>query len=112
MNSPYGFSQKTIDVEGRTFSLRILEFDNGYFVSVSEGNEKLGSMVASLSAGPNPITTTIIPAKSESLFLKLMAERISFKVKGIAIVSAFVQNDLDPNTAKAIMSEVMEIITS
>lgn len=112
MNSLHGFSQKTIDVEGRTFSLRILGFTNGYFVSITEGDEKLGSMVVSLSTGPTPITTTVIPSKNESLFLKLTAERISTKTKGIAIVSAFVQNELEPNTAKAIMSEIVEMIAS
>ena len=110
MSSPNRFSEKTVDLESRSFSLQILKFDNGYFVSIAEGNKKLGSMVISLATGPIPITTTIIPSKTESLFLKLTAERISTRTKGIAIVSAFVQKELEPNTAKAIMTEIMEII--
>ena len=110
MNSPNGFLEKTVDLESRSFSLKILKYDNGYFISVSEGNSKLGSMVASLSTGQNPITTTIIPSKSESLFLKLIAERISTRMHGIAIVSTFVQKELDPDTAKVLMTEIMEII--
>ena len=110
MNSPNGFFQKKVDLESRSFSLKILKFENGYFVSVSEGDSKLGSMVASLASGQNPITTTVIPSKSESLFLKLIAERISTREHGIAIVSTFVQKELDPNTAKVLMTEIMEII--
>lgn len=110
MNSPLGFSKKTIDVEGRSFSLQILKFENGYFVSVTEGNEKLGSMVVSMATGPKPITTTVIPARNESLFLQLTAERISSKMKGIALVSCFIQQELSPNTAKSIMTEIMEMI--
>ncbi len=110
MNSPNGFSQKTISLEGRSFSLQIQKFDNGFFVSVSEGTNKLGSMVVSLATGPTPITTTIIPSKTESLFLKLTAERISTRMRGIAIVSAFIQKELDPVTAKALMTEIMEMI--
>lgn len=110
MNSPLGFSKKTVDVEGRSFSLQILKFENGYFVSVTEGNEKLGSMVVSLATGPKPITTTIIPARNESLFLQLIAERISSKMKGIALVSCFIQHELSPDTAKSIMTEIMEMI--
>ncbi|MDW7641318.1 MAG: proteasome assembly chaperone 4 [Nitrosarchaeum sp.] len=110
MNSPNGFSQKTINLESRTFSLKIVKFDNGYFVSVTEGSDKLGSMVASLATGPTPITTTIIPSRSESIFLKLTAERISTRMKGIAIVSTFIQKELEPDTAKGIMTEIMEII--
>ena len=110
MNSPDGFSKKTIDLGGRNFSLQILKFDNGSFVSISEGSSKIGSMVVSLNAGQNPVTTTVIPSKSESLFLKLVAEKISFKMHGIAIVSTFIQKELDSDTAKVLMTEIMEII--
>ncbi len=110
MNSPNGFLQKTIDLEGRSFFLKIIKFENGYFVSVAEGSDKIGSMVVSLATGPTPVTTTVIPSRSESLFLKLTAERISTRMKGIAIVSAFIQKELDPNTAKTIMTEIMEMI--
>jgi hypothetical protein len=110
LSSPNGFSEKTVDLESRSFSLQILKFENGCFVSVSEGSSKLGSMVVSLTTGQNPITTTVIPSKHESLFLKLIAERISTRMHGIAIVSTYVQKELDPNTAKVLMTEIMEII--
>jgi hypothetical protein len=110
LNSPNGFSEKTVDLGSRNFSLQILKFENGCFVSVTEGSCKLGSMVVSLTTGQNPITTTVIPSKSESLFLKLIAERISTRMHGIAIVSTFVQKELDPDTAKVLMTEIIEII--
>lgn len=112
MNSPNGFSQKTVNLEGRSFSIRIQEFENGYFVSVSEGTNKIGSMMVSLSAGPASVTTTIIPSRSESLFLKLTAERISMTTKRIAIVSAFVQKELEPDTTKTLMAEIMDMIAN
>ena len=77
---------------------------------MTEGSPKLGSMVVSMTSGQNPITTTVIPSKSESLFLKLIAERISARMHGIAIVSTYVQKELDSNTAKVLMTEIMEII--
>ncbi|MFQ5781966.1 MAG: proteasome assembly chaperone 4 [Nitrosopumilus sp.] len=110
MNSPNGFFQKMVNLEGRSFSLQIQKFENGYFVSVTEGTNKIGSMVVSLATGPTPITTTIIPSRTESLFLKLVAERISTKMRGIALVSTFIQKELEPNTAKALMSEIMEMM--
>ena len=110
MISPNGFSQKTINLESRSFSLQIIKFENGYFVSVTEGTNKLGSMVVSLATGPTPVTTTIIPSKSEGLFLRLIAERISTRMRGIAVVSAFIQKELEPTSAKAIMTEIMELI--
>ena len=110
MNSPSGFSQKTVNLESRTFFLQIQKFENGYFVSVAEGTNKIGSMVVSLATGPTPITTTVIPSRHESLFLKLIAERISTRMRGVALVSTFIQKELEPNTAKALMSEIMEMV--
>ena len=110
MNSPNGFFQKLVNLEGRNFSLSIQKFDNGYFISVTEGSNKIGSMVASMATGPTPITTTIIPSRTESLFLKLVSERISTRMRGIALVSVFIQKELEPNTAKDLMSEIMEMI--
>ena len=110
LNSLNGFSEKTVNLESRSFSLRIQKFENGYFVSISEGVNRLGSMVVSLATGPIPVTSTIIPSRTESLFLKLTAERISTTIKGIAIVSSFTNKELDSNAAKALMSEIMEMI--
>ena len=108
MNSPNGFFQKTVNLESRSFSLQIQKFENGFFVSVTEGSNKIGSMVASLATGPTPITTTIIP--TESLFLKLVAEQISTRMRGIALVSTFIQKELATSTAKGLMTEIMEMI--
>ena len=110
LNFLNGFLNKIVKLENRTFSLRTQKFENGFFISVSEDNDKIGSMTISLATGPTPTTTTIIPSKNESLFLRLISERISTKMKGIALVSIFVKNELEPSTAKALMSEVMEMI--
>jgi hypothetical protein len=67
-------------------------------------------MVVSLATGPTAVTTSVIPSRTESLFLKLIAERISTKMKGIAVVSSYIQKELEPDTAKAIMTEIMEMI--
>jgi len=99
-----------VNLENRTFFLQIQKFDNGYFVSVAEGANKIGSMVVSLATGPTPITTTIIPSRNESLFQKLIAERISTRMRGVALVSTFIQKELETNTAKALMSEIMEMV--
>ena len=110
MTSTSAFLKKTVDVDNRKFQVQVLRFENGNFVSVTEGNEKIGSMVVSLATGPKPVTTTVIPAKTESLFIKLTAEKISSTVRGIAIVSVNVQKEIDINSAKAIMSEITEMI--
>lgn len=97
-------------MENRRFVLQALKFVNGYIVSVTEGKKKIGSMVASLAVGPKSVTSTIIPAKTESFFIKLLSERICSKIQGIAIISAFFEKDLDNDTARNLMSNVMEMI--
>ena len=97
-------------LESRSFSLQIQKFENGYFISITEGSNKLGSMTISLTTGPTPITTTIIPSRTESLFLKLIAEQISTRSRGIALVSTYVQKELEPNNVKSLISEIMELI--
>ena len=112
MTKPPSFLKETFEVDGRQFVVQVIEFENGRFISVSEGSERIGSMVVSLSSGPTPITTTVIPAKTDGLFMKLTAERISSKTRGIAIVSAFFQRELDSNSAKLLMSKIMDLMTN
>ena len=110
LDSPNRFSEKTLVLEGRNFSLKILRFSNGCFVSVSEAGDRLGSMVASMASGPVPLTTTVIPSKSGSLFMRLVAERISSRMRGIALISSDVQGELGDETAKSLMGEIMDMM--
>lgn len=105
LNPPQRFGEKSICVEGRTFSLSILRFQNGCFVSVSEGEERLGAVVASLFNKSIPTTTQVIPSKSESLFMRLAAERLATRLNGIVILSVNVQG-ISTDVAKSIMSEL------
>jgi hypothetical protein len=105
-----GYTKKTITVGSRKFFLQSISFDNGNFVSVSEGGPKIGSMVVSIGTGPSAITTTVIPAKTDFLFLKLTAEKISTLMKGISIVSLFATRELGNEIAKNLMEEIMEMI--
>ena len=101
MSESSSFKKERFEVDGRQFVVQIMGFENGRFISVSEGSERIGS---------TPVTTTVIPAKTESLFLKLTAERISSTSRGIAIVSAFFQRELDSNSAKLLMSKIVDLM--
>ena len=104
------FSKTVVDIDKRSFTIQILLFDNGSFVSISEGQEKIGGLIASIGTGTVPISTSIIPAKSESLFLKLMTEQLSSIITGINIVSAFIPKDLENKTAKILIAKIREIV--
>ena len=99
-----------IDIDNRSFTIQVLLFDNGSFVSISEGQEKIGGLTASIGTGTIPITTSIIPAKSESLFLKLISEQLSSIIAGVNIVSVFIPKELENKTAKILIGKIKEII--
>ncbi len=110
MPSESRFSKTVIDIDNRSFTIQVLLFDNGSFVSISEGQEKIGGLTASIGTGTVPITTSIIPAKSESLFLKLISEQLSSIIAGVNIVSVFIPKELENKTAKILIGKIKEII--
>ncbi len=88
----------------------MVPFTNGNFISVTEGNEKIGTLVVSIGSGGRTSTATVIPSKSETIFLKMVAERVATTVNGISIFSLNIQKELDLESMKALMNEIMEII--
>ena len=110
MPSESRFSRTVIDIDNRSFTIQVLLFDNGSYVSITEGQEKIGGLTASIGTGTVPITTSIIPAKSESLFLKLMSEQLASIIAGINIVSAFIPKELENETAKILIAKTREIV--
>ena len=104
------FSKTVVDIDKRSFTIQILLFDNGSFVSITEGQEKIGGLTASIGTGSVPITNSIIPAKSEHLFLKLISEQLSSIITGINLVSAFIPKELENKTAKTLIAKIMEIV--
>ena len=67
-------------------------------------------MVVSIGTGTRTNTATIIPSKSESLFIKMVSERIASISNGICIVSLNAQKELGLETMKTLMNEIMEIV--
>ena len=106
-----GCNKKTIVYENRTFLVNFLNFENGIMISISETSLKIGPMLISISSGPVPSTSVIIPTKSEELFLKLLSEKISSFLKGICIVTGNFEKPLDNETTKQLMHEIMGEIT-
>jgi len=108
--SQVGYKKKTVKVDNREFLVQLVPFDNGNFISITEGKEKIGAMVVSICSGTRTSTATVIPSKSESLFLKMVSERIASISNGICVVSLNTQKELGLETMKTIMNEIMEIV--
>ena len=102
-----GCNTKTVVYDNRTFLVNMLNFENGLILSISENSLKIGPMLISIRSGPVPSTSVIIPTKSEELFLKLLAEKISSFLKGICIVTGNFEKPLDNETTKQLMHEII-----
>ena len=102
-----GCNTKTVVYDNRTFLVNMLNFENGLILSISENSLKIGPMLISIGSGPVPSTSVIIPTKSEELFLKLLAEKISSFLKGICVVTGNFEKPLDNETTKQLMHEII-----
>jgi hypothetical protein len=110
MISQTGYRKKTAKVNQRDFLVQMVPFDNGNFISITEGKEKIGTLVVSIGSGGRTSTATVIPSKSETIFLKMVSERVALAVNGICIFSLNIQKELELESMKALMDDVMEII--
>jgi len=90
--------------------VQIVPFDNGDFISITEGKEKIGTVVVSISSAGRTSTATVIPTKSETTFLKMVSERVASTINGICIFSLNVQKELELDSMKVLMNDVMEIV--
>ena len=103
-----GYTKKLVDINERSFLVQILNYDNGNFVSVTEGSENIGGMIVSINSGPMPSTSTIIPPKSESLFLKLVSEKIAYVRQGMCLITGNFEKSLDKDITKQLMDIILE----
>ena len=74
MNKLNYFSSKTVRVANRVFLIHVMDFENGRFVSISEGENRprLGSMFVSIATGQ-------FLKKNNSIYSRLLCVDYAFK---------------------------------
>ena len=97
-----------MNINERSFLVQILNYENGNFISVTEGLENIGGMIVSINSGPVPSTSTIIPPKSDALFLKLISERIAYTRQGMCLVTGNFEKALNKEITKQLMNIILE----
>ena len=90
--------------------LNILSFDNGYFISVSENELKLGSISVSLAVTNKSNTARVIPDKNDQLFVDTLSTRISLMKNGICIISLHTKNKLHLDDMKLINEKILSLV--
>lgn len=105
------YLERTVKVEEREFSIRIIRMSNGCFISISEGSShRIGSLNVSLRGSMGVNTAKVIPSKYDSIFLNMVSERIASLVNGICITSLYTASALDLNAMKKIMESITNAI--
>jgi hypothetical protein len=94
----------------RIFLIKFLSFQNGCFLSLAEGSNRIGSLSVSISSSNKVNTAKVIPSKFDSMFVSTISERVSCMINGICIVSLYSTKQLQLVDMKAIMDEIMSLV--
>lgn len=100
----------TVETENRKFDVKILKYENAFFISISEGPSRLGGTIISIATGPTPVSSEIIPARQDAMFLKLISQKTASEIRGISIVSLSTKNDLGAGPSKVLIEKITEAI--
>ena len=97
-------------ISKRKFLFHMLKFDNGYFISISEQELRIGSISISLATTNQTNTAKVIPDKNDQLFIDTLSKRISLMINGICIISLFTKNKLHFEDMKKINDKILKSI--
>jgi hypothetical protein len=106
-NNPIEIFSNTL---GRKFIVNILTYDNGFFISISENESKIGSISVSLSVTNKSNTARVIPDKTDQLFIDTLSTRISLMKNGICIICLHKKNKLHLDDMKIINEKILSMI--
>jgi hypothetical protein len=111
MNDTNGLVLREVKTDSqKSFYLKCISFENGLFIIVAEGANRIGSLTISISSSHKTNTATVIPSKYNSMFINTVSERVSSMINGICLVSLHSVKQLNLNDMKAIMGEIMTIV--
>ncbi|MBM3903781.1 MAG: hypothetical protein FJ357_01350 [Thaumarchaeota archaeon] len=100
----------TVETENRKFDVKILKYENAFFISISEGPMRIGGMIISIATGPTPVSSEIIPIRADLMFLKLISQKMASEVRGICVVSLSAQKELGTGPSKVLIEKITEAI--
>ena len=104
--------ERSINVEERLFSIRVIHMLNGCFISISEGEQhRIGSLNVSLHGSIGVNTAKVIPSKHDSVFLNMVSGRVAALANGICITSLYTKSALDLKAMKTIMGIITDAVS-
>jgi len=93
-----------------TYSVVFIEMENAYFVLLSEGEERLGTLAVSLPQKPGmlgPPLSSILLGERNVTLARLLAERLAKSLNKMVLVSVFVKT-LDEKEVGRVFLRLLE----
>lgn len=94
----------------RNFFIKLLLFDNGCFLVVSEDSSRIGAMYVSISSSNKIDTAKVIPSKHDSMFTNTLSQRVSSLINGVCVVCVHSIKQLQFEDMKSIMEKIMNMV--
>jgi hypothetical protein len=99
------------NVGGRIFVIDILLMSNGCFASISEDLVgRIGAITVAVKTGERSSSSALIPESKGRIFAGTIGEMLAEKLKGIAVVSLYLREELDTSTMKTLINEVRNLV--
>ena len=99
-------------IRGRFFIIELLKMHNGCFASVSEDESpRIGGITITVKTDRRTASTSsLIPERKGSLFASMLGELLAEKLGGLAVVSLYLKEEIDPDTMKTLINEVRKLV--
>lgn len=111
MQGSLEYKSKSIAINNRNFNINSINFVNGYFISVSEGEkDRLGSLTLSMKIRNRVEHTSIIPETRAGSLSIILSDMISNINEGITLLSLYVLKELDTNSASNLIKELKSFL--
>jgi len=99
------------NIGGRVFVIEILPMANGCFANISEDQvARIGAITVAVKTGERSSSSALIPESKGSIFAGMIGEMLADKLKGIAVVSLYLREELDTPTMKTLINEVRNLV--
>lgn len=95
------------NIGSRSFKIDLVRFPNGGFIGISEGIEsRIGAISVCVKTNQGVTSTSLLPDRRSGIFAQMVGELIAEKTSGIAIISLYIKDEIDPVITKTLLSEV------
>jgi hypothetical protein len=107
------FRSVKCNANGRIFVIEVLLFRNGCFIAMSEDqNPRIGAITLSVKTdNRTPSSSSILPERKGSLFAGMVGELLAEKLGGMAVVSLYLREEIDPEIMKKLINEVKKLLS-